>query len=809
LIQDLRYSVRLLLKRPGFAVTAILSLALGIGATTAVFSVIYAALINPYPFTAADRIVRMSVSTKRGSAETVNLNPVQIRRLRDVSAIESVLAMDFRSMTMTGHELPENVNVIGLISTGFDDLGVPPLLGRGLSRMDAVEGRDPEPVAVLSYQFWQEQMGGDGGVVGRTLQLDRKNYTIVGVAVPRFRWYSADVYLPLNMTADPNHFCIVDFRLREGVTKQAADAELEPLLQQFAREMPKRFPEQFHVQVEGLNAWVQRSIGGTLYLLLGAVALLLGIGCANVSILLLAQGAARQHEFALRAAVGARSGRLIRQLLTEAMLLAGFGAALGVATSYGILAGIKMVLPRFAFAPEVVFRINVPVLVFSVCVAIATALLFGVWPALRLSRTNAGQIMAANTRRLAGSVQGRRTHSALIALQIALTLVLLAGAGAATKGFLQMIHAPLGYDPHHVMSVGIPLRKNSYTTWGARSVFLEQLRAKVAETPGVVSAAISTNATPPRNGWSSRFEIPGDPAKEQRRASVNLISPGYFAILHIPLVAGRNWSEAETQTGARVAMINQTFARRYFPNGDAIGRTVKLPQLGEEQTDTLVTANIGDAVLPIVGVVADARNDGLINPIAPAVFVPYTLRMGMWTQVLVKTEAPPLTLLRAVRRQLTAVDPEQQSYSRIEDLESWIADGQEWQQQRLAAWLFGAFSALALALAAVGLYSVVAYTVTQRTNEFGVRMALGAQRGDVVRMVFGGTLQSVGAGVGIGLLLTLGLNPFLAEWAKGNSRDPVILLAGALVLGLVAAIASAMPAWNASRLDPMTALRNE
>ena len=231
MIQDLRYSVRLLIKSPGFALTAILSLALGIGATTAVFSLIYGALINPYPFRAADRIMRMSVQTKDGSVDTVNLNPGHIQQLRDVPLIESVLAMEYRAMTLTGRDLPENVNVVGLISNGFEDLGMRTVLGRGIFRSDAIEGRDPEPVAVLSYEFWQERLGGDPDAVGKTLQLDRKNYTIVGVAGPRFRWYSADVYLPLNLKADPNHFCIVDFYLRPGVTRKAADAALEPLLQ--------------------------------------------------------------------------------------------------------------------------------------------------------------------------------------------------------------------------------------------------------------------------------------------------------------------------------------------------------------------------------------------------------------------------------------------------------------------------------------------------------------------------------------------------------------------------------------------------
>jgi predicted permease len=417
--------------------------------------------------------------------------------------------------------------------------------------------------------------------------------------------------------------------------------------------------------------------------------------------------------------------------------------------------------------------------------------------------------MVANTRRVMGSVHGRRTHSALIAGQIALTLVLLAGAGSAAKGYLRMIHATLGYDPHGVMSVGIPLRVNAYETWAARAAYFEQLRDKVAETPGVTMTAISSNATPPRNGSFTRFEILGQPVAEPQRVSVNLISPEYFGMLRIPLLAGRIWDAAENRNGARVAVINQALANRYFPNGGAIGRSVKLPELEGESTGTLWLPRVAESWLQIVGIVGDARNDGMTNPVVPAVFVPYTLRMWRWTQILVKTTAPPLTMVRAVRLQLTAVDPEQQSASQIEDLESWIANGQEWQQQRLAAWIFGAFGVLALALAAVGLYSVVSYTVTQRTNEFGVRMALGARRRRVLQMVFASTLRSVTAGVAIGLVLTLAVNPVLAQWAKGNSRDPVILSAAALLLGLTAAIASALPAWQASRLDPMAALRFE
>jgi predicted permease len=808
-LQDLRYALRQVIKSPGFALTAVISLALGIGATTAVFSVVYATLMNPYPYPAADRIVRLTVDSKAGSGDWVNLNGPQIRQLRQQPVVESVLAMDYHAMILTGHDLPENVNALGLISTGFDDLGVPPVLGRGLLPSDAIDGQDPQAVTVLSYKFWQKRFFSNPDVVGKTLQLDRKNYVIVGVAAPRFTWYQADVYLPLKLTQDPGPMCIVDIRLRPGVTHDAADAALEPLLDQFARDMPKHFPEHFRVKVEGLNEWVVRGISGTLYLLLGAVALLLAIGCGNVSILLLARGTARQHELAVRTAVGASRRRLVCQLLTESLLLAAIGTVLGVLTSYGMLPGLQALLPRYAFAPEVVIHINFPVLFFSVGLALATGILFGLWPALELSRTQVGQTMQVNVHRVAGSIRGRRAHSTLIAGQIALTLLLLAAAGSAMEGFVGLMHRPLGYDPHHVMSVGIPLHENSYTTWAARAAYFADLQAKVAETPGVAMAAISSNATPPRNGWNSRFEILGKPAVEQQMGSINMVGPGYFRALHIPLLEGRVWSETENRNGAHVAVINRTLAQRYFPNGDAIGHSVKLPDVEDRPPEILSAPNIADSWLQIVGIVQDARNDGLRNPIKPAVFVPYTLSMRQGTQILVRSEAPPLTLLHAVGAQVAALNPEQQIYSNVEDLDSWISDEPEWQQEHLASWIFSVLAWLALALAAVGLFSVVSYTVAQRTNEFGIRMALGAQRGHVMRIVFASTLGSVGGGMLAGLALNLAMNTILAKWAGGGSRDPIILLAGTLLLSFVSGIACAIPARHASKVDPMTALRCE
>ncbi len=808
LLQDFRYSLRQLFKSPGFTLTAVVSLALGIGATTAVFSVVYGVLMDPYPYAAPDRMVHLKVRPTTGQDRWISLNGAEFQQLRQSGAVEDAVAVDGWNLTVTGHDLPEDVNGAYLTSNGFNYFGVPAALGRGLLPSDAVDGQDPQPVVVLSYKFWQRHFNSDPAVVGQTLQLVRKNYTIVGVAAPRFTWEDGDVYLPLKLTQDPTKNYAVSIRLKPGVTHEAANAELQPLVERFAKARPKQFPEHFRVHVAGLNEQFVHDLGGTLYLLFSAVALLLLIGCGNVSILLLARGTARQHEFAVRTAIGASRGRLIRQLLTESLLLSLSGAALGVLLAYRALAVIVAFLPENSFPHEAAMQINQPVLFFSVGLALLTGILFGLWPALQLSHPDVSQVMQSSTRKIAGSVSGRRTHTALIAGQIALTMLMLAGAGAALEGFVRLMHTSLGYDPHNVMSVGIPVHENTYNTWAERAAYFEQLRAKVAAVPGVTMAAISSNATPPSNGFETKFEILGRPAPEQQTARVNFVSPEYFPVLRIPLAQGRVWSETENHNGAHLAIINQTMARLYFPTGDAIGHSMKVPAIEDHPPFNLM-AQGADQWLQIVGIISDKRDDGLRNPIKPEAFVPYTLSMRMYTQILVRSDVPPLTLLHAVRAQVNSVDADQQTNGRVNDLEHWISSEPEWAQEHLVAWLFGAFAVLALALAAVGLYSVVSYSVAQRTNEFGIRMALGAGRFHVLRLVVASTVLSVGSGIVVGLVLTLALNKVLARWAEGSSRDPLILLAVTVLLSVVAAIASAVPARRASEVDPMTALRCE
>jgi predicted permease len=425
LLQDLRYAMRQTVKSPGFSFAAVISLALGIGATTAVFSVIYGALIHPYPYKAADRMVGLALRSKTGDEAGVLLNGPQIRLLRRSSALEDLVAMDSWSLTLTGGDFPEDVETLFVTSNAFDFLGEPPLLGRGLIPSDAIDGQEPQPVAVLSYQFWQRHFNANPDAVGKTFQLNRKSYRIVGVAAKRFRWEAKDVYLPLDLTQDPTMTYRFVLRLKPGESRTAASAGLQPLMEQFAREMPNRFPEHFQVTLHGLNDWVIERMGHTLVLLLGGVALLLAIGCGNVSILLLARGTVREHEFAVRTAIGAGRGRIVRQLLTESLLLAMTGAAVGIVVAYGAVAAIRILLPQYnMFASEFSVRINLPVLFFSIGLALATVILFGLSPALQLSRPEPGKLLQSGVRKIAGSMRGRRTHSALISGQIALTLLL-------------------------------------------------------------------------------------------------------------------------------------------------------------------------------------------------------------------------------------------------------------------------------------------------------------------------------------------------------------------------------------------------
>ena len=804
---DLRFTLRELRRRPTFTLTAMLSLALGIAATSAVFSVIYAVLIDPFPYPGSDRLMELSMLDHAGQDRYAGLNGPQLEQLRQAKSVESIAGMDFWNLTTTDGDLPEDVQTSYLSPDDPNHWGTKALMGRWLMPSDAPFGQDAQPVVVIGYKFWQRYYMGDPNVVGRTIQLVHKPYQIVGVMPPRFKWADVDMYLPLHVTRDPKIYFGASIKLRPGVTTAQANAELLPYLEQFAKESPERYPEKFRANLRSITELYAKPLGPTLYLLLGAVASLLLIGCANVSILLLARGTERQQELAVRATVGADRFRIVRQLLTEALAIALAGTSLGVLLAWKSLSLIITWLPQNSFPAESVIKMNLPVLLFSAGLAFATAIFFGLSPALQLSRPDVGRLMQSSGRRVMGSSHAKRAHRVMVAAQVALTLLLLSAASAAGKGFLRLLKADLGYDPHAAMSVPIPIHENTHVSWKDRSEYFEQIRAAIAGMPEVVSAGISTNATPPDSGWDTRFEIFGSAASEKPEARVNYISPEYLQVLHIPLSEGRIWDHTETMRGASVAVVNQTMARQYWPHGDAIGHQVRIPAMKDESPYS-PAATGADGWLQIVGVVADVRDDGLRNPIKPALYVPYTIKMRMFTQILVRTRVAPLSILHDIRARLVQLDREQQ-VMRVRDLEAWITDLQEYSQQRFIATLFAIFSVLALLLAAVGLYSVVSYGVATRTNEFGIRMALGARSSDVFRIVFSSTTINVGAGLVAGLLLSIAFDKLSTRWVMESSRNPWILVGVTLVLIAAAALACFVPARRAASIDPMEALRYE
>ena len=593
-------------------------------------------------------------------------------QLRQARTVESVVAEDGWNLTTTDGDIPEDVVASYISPNAPNHWGVPAIMGRWLIPADGPPGQDPERVVVLGYQFWQRYYSGDPAVVGRTIQLVRKDYQIVGVMPPRFRWREADIYLPLKVRIDPNIYYGVTLKIRPGTTATEANAELQPILQEFAKQAPGRYPDTFKVNLRSIIEMYARPMGPKLYLLLGAVTSLLLVGCANVSILLLVRGSHRQQELAVRAALGAARARIVQQLLTEALAIAVIGAVLGVAIGWKGLAMIVAWLPTNSFAAESVIEMNMPVLLFSTGLAFVTAIVFGLWPALQLSRPDLGRVAQAGARRVIGSAQGRRTHRVMVAVQVALTLLMLTAAGAAGKGFLRLASADLGYDPQNTMSLPIPVHDGTYQTWKERSEYFERLRSAVAAMPQVVSAGISTNATPPSNGGDTPFEVLDSSALEKPVARVNFVSSEYFPLLRIPIAQGRLWNRDEIARGAALAVINKTMARQYWPKGDAIGRQIKVANLKSEPPYSPGAAG-SDGWIEIVGVVADARNDGLRNPIKPAFYVPYTLKMRMFTQILVRTRVPPLSTLRDVRAELVRVDREQQ-VMRVRDLQGWITN---------------------------------------------------------------------------------------------------------------------------------------
>ena len=799
--RDLRYALRIFRLSPGFAATAVGSLAVGIAAATGTFSVVNAALLNPFPFADINRIVRLDMNDN-GKPRSLFVTPRQLVALQHSDVFDDAFASNTWQMTLTGQGLPEAVGTQHFSANGLNVLGVPPLLGRVFNEADGPAGEQPQRVVVLTFRFWQRHFGERPEAVGQTLYLNREPYTVIGVLPRQYFYTGPEILLPLDLTFDSNLAWGVQARLKRGVTPRMAEQQLQPLFDEFATEAPQRFPKGVRPVVRSLveTQWAAGFVP-TLLFIFAASMLLLLIACANVSILLLARGTARVHEFVVRAALGASRGRLTRQLLVESLLLAFAGAALGVALGYWGLPAVLRLLPpgSVPVGNLLATPVDVPVLLFSAGLATASALVSGLSPALSFSRPR----LTATVRTTAG-VQARRAHHLLLAAQVAVTVLLLAGSGAAVRVLMDLYRTSLGYDPHDVIVATINLAENTYREWAGRATFYERLRDRMTELPQVESVALATySGIPPQSGQRSVVEVPGQ-APGDEAPIVQRISASYFSTMKIPLIRGRVWLDSESGGTPHVAVVNQTMARVWWPDESAIGRRVRIPDYVKSPNPYRLAAPGSDGWFEIVGVVGDTPNVGLHDPPAPSIYVPYTLMLSDSLNVILRTSPDALAMIRSIREAVRSVDPNQPvSVYRAEG----VLARTGWARERFVTLLLLGFAVCALMLAVVGLYSVVSYSVSCRFKEFGIRMALGAGRGRIVNAAVQPAVLAVVAGLFAGLALSVGLNKVVAQWSIGNLNDPVVLVAVGLVLFVAAMMSAAIPANRAASIQPVDALR--
>jgi putative ABC transport system permease protein len=803
--RDARYALRALGQKPTFAAMAVVSLAVGIAAATGLFSVVHAALLNPFPFADVDRIVGLDIVDK-GTSQDLVVTGRQLVALQQSEVLDGALVSNTWDMTLSGRDLPETVRAQSLSANGLNVLGVPPLLGRVFNEADGPAGEQPERVVVLTYRFWLRHFGGQPEAVGQTLTLNRDRYAVIGVLPRHYFQTGPEIFVPLHVRFDSTIYWGVRARLKPGVTPRLAEQRLQPLFDEFAKETPGRFPKGARPLAWRLVE-AQRSAGyvPTLLLIFASSMLLLLLACANVSILLLVRGNSRAHEFVVRAAIGASRGRLMRQLLVESLLLAASGAALGVAASYWGLPTVLRLLPPNAVpvGDLLAVPVNVPVLLFSAGLAMASALMCGLSPALSLSRPR----LTATTRTTAG-VESRRAHHLLLAGQIALTVLLLAGTGAAVRGLIGLYQTSLGYDPHNVIVAVINLPENGYTEWAGRAAFYDRLRNRMADVPQVQSVALAlSSGVPPRSSQRAIVEVPGRDTAGLEAPILQRISGHYFATMKIPLVQGRVWSDAEGAGTPHVAVVNQAMARERWPGESPIGRRVRMPDFIKPPNAFWRAAPGSDGWFEIVGVVGDTPNVGLHDPPAPSIYVPYTLMVGDSVNVILRTSRDPLSMTRSLREAVRTLDPNQ-PIGRLRTAEDELAAA-GWARERFVTLLLLGFAACALMLAVVGLYSVVSYSVSCRFKEFSIRMALGAGRGRIVDAAVRPAVWAIVGGLFAGLALSVALNKVVAQWSIGDMNDPVVLVAVSLVLGAVTMLSAAIPANRAASIQPADAFRTD
>jgi predicted permease len=805
--QDLRYGLRGLKNRPGFAVLAIATLALGIGAAATIFSVIQNVLLDPFPYTDAERVamiqIRDAASNQPGGRSAFQV-PEFLEYQAQNHVFEEVIGGGGEDVLHTTAEGTEQLTGGYVTPNTFRFLGVPAVVGRGLTPDDAKPGAPP--VFVMAYKLWLKQYNLDPGILGRVFVLNGVPTTLVGIMPARFTKLAADLWRPVALDrADSEisqRYFMFQARLKPGVTLRRAAADIDVIARRLAQQYPRNYPKQFTVAVV---SWVDSLVGQfrtTLYTLAAAVGLLLLIACSNVANMLLARGAAREKEMAIRVSLGAGSSRLVRQLLLESLLLAVGGAVLGCVFAYAGIKGLVLLIPDGLIPREAVIRLNLPVLAFSLLMAILTALTFGLVPAVQAARRDMVEPLKDSGKGVGGGFRGGRLRNTLIVAEIALSLVLLVGAGLLMRSFVTLQRVDLGLNPDNILVARLPLPRGQYETATAKHRFFQALLARLHALPGVV-AATETTTLPPYGGIGSEIDIPGRTHSDRWDSLVQLVSEGYFSTLGLRLLRGRALSEAEVNDARKVTVVNQTLASRYFPREDPLGQRIKFNVL-----ETLPNGKVDDPVFEIVGVISDAKNRGIQEPPMPEAFVPYTVTGAFMRGILVRTHGAPEALLNSVRREIWAVD-RSVALTNTGTLMEFLKQF-SFAAPRFSLVLLGVFASVGLALVAIGVYSVIAYTVSHQTHEIGIRMALGADRGDVLRMVARMGARLVAIGVAIGLAASLGVTRVIASQIWGISpHDPLTIAGVVAVMALAAATACYVPARRAMRVDPMVALRYE
>jgi putative ABC transport system permease protein len=805
--RDLRFGVRVLARQWTFTVLSVATLALGIGAATTIFSVIEAVLFDPFDFD-ADRMVTIGIQNPKAGNQ-VWRSAFQVPELLDyqahVSSFEAVIAGMTEPVLYTTPDGVEQFSGGRTSANTFSVLGVPPLLGRTLDTHDADPGA--EPVFVLTYKTWQQYFGGDPAVIGKQYVLDGVSTTLVGVMGPRFRKLGADLYRPAILDrADPERsqtFYQMQARLRRGVTESQAAAEMQAVAQNVARTYPQFYPEQFRIRVVSMLEAVIGSFRLALYFFAASVGLLLLIACVNVANLLLARATVREREMALRASLGATRFRLVRQMLVETTLLGLLGGILGCGVAYVAIDLLVKAMPPFTIPQQAVIRLNTPVLIFCLGIALVTSLACGLVPALRSVGKDLVEPLKDSGKGAGSGFRHRRLADALVAAEVALSIVLLVCAGLLVRSFVKMQDVDLGFDPKNLGSAFITFQRGQFQTAEGRGQLMQQILTRLQAMPGVTAATVVSN--PPPFGPRIDFDVPGHPTTEKQFTALQLCSEGYFRTVGQRLLRGRALSEADISGARKVAVVNQTLATRFFGDESPLGHTVTLAGLAKIPA---TLARVSDPSFEIIGVVSDTRNEGLREPTMPEVFVPHTITAAFGRAIVVRTIGSTAAVMKdfkreawAVNRGITMMQPE---------LVTNQLDLYFFAQARLGVIIIGTFAAAGLMLVAAGVFSVIAYAVSRRTHEIGIRMALGAQRGDVLGMMLGTSTKVIGIGIAIGIAGSLLVARVLArELYQIAPQDPLTMAVVIAVVMIVGLVATYVPARYATRVDPMIALRHE